>query len=80
VRHTSFEQVLAIAERLDARQPITGRFEWTRENGDEVVIVVEPDGTTRSTIAGVEQEVLHAPSYAVGCACVLNLMNRDTIR
>lgn len=81
MRHTSFEQVLAIAQRLDAQQPgIAGSFAWTRENADEVVIVVESTGLIRTRLNDVEQAPTPAGDYAVACRAILNLMNQETIR
>ena len=69
---------LAILERIDRAE--VGLFEWFRENGVQVNMLVERDGTIRTWLDHVEQETLQAESYEHGRAVVTALSNQDTVR
>lgn len=80
MRHTSTAQVLDVAGKLDQPDADPNLFEWYRENGDHVLVLVEADGTVRTWINRVRQDRIVGTDKAMARQQITNLMHGDTVR
>jgi hypothetical protein len=76
----AFPSLRVSLRKRDALHDRRGHYEWTRENGEQVVVVVSSDGAVTTTINGVAQPPLNGFDFETACDAVEMTMNAETVR